>query len=67
MMKRLKKYTLVNSSNENVTSLFPDEIIQINPAKCKDGTVGMLVTYYDDDICISSTVFCEQIIVENFK
>lgn len=66
-MKRLKKYTLVNSSDENVTFLFPDEIIQINPAKCKDGTLGMFVTYNDDEFCISSAVFCEQIIVEDFE
>ena len=41
--------------------LSPRQIKNIVPIVSKDGKVGLLVNYYDDEICVTSTLFCDKI------
>ena len=60
----LKKYKLI--SDDQVKYLFPDEIISITPSIDKNGKGILLITYWDDEFCVSSTYICNKIIVENY-
>ena len=57
-------YTLFNCIKEGDDigeMLSPRQIKDIVPIVAKDCKAGLLVNYYDDEICVNSTLFCDKI------
>lgn len=60
----MKDYTVFNCINEGDDigeMISPRQIKDIVPIVAKDGKAGLLVNYYDDEICVNSTLFCDKI------
>ena len=60
---RYKNFYLVlnNSSSSEWDELPVDLINSIIPAVDKQGNPGLLITYYDDEICCTRTLSCDSI------
>ena len=57
-------YTLFNciSDDGDIGEMIsPRQIKNIIPIVAKDGKPGLLINYYDDEICVNSTIFCDKI------
>ena len=64
MTKLLKKNKLIEDNKAHY--LYPDEITSIKAAVDKNGNAVLIVNYYDDDLCINSSIICEKIEVEDY-
>lgn len=64
MKKTITTLKFVNSTNESIDYLIPQEVRKITPINDKDGKPCVMVDYYDDEFCLNCTLFCESIIVE---
>ena len=60
---RFKNYYLVlnNSTSEEIDEIPIDCINSITPAINKNGNPGLLITYYDEEICCTRTLSCDSI------
>ena len=48
-------------SDENVLKINSNQIKRIKPVVDKDNKPGLMVDYYDDEYCMSTTYFCDYI------
>ena len=64
MEKTITTLKFVNSTNETIDYLIPQEVRKITPINDKDGKPHVMVDYYDDEFCLNCTLFCDSIIVE---
>ncbi len=60
---RYKNFYLVlnNPTTDEVDELPIDTVTGIIPAVDKEGNSGLLITYYDDELCCTRTLSCDTI------
>lgn len=57
----IKCVKLLNEDGDNFNNIPLDLIKKVIPIKDKDGKLFLNVEYYDDELCINCSVFCEMI------
>lgn len=57
-------YLVLNGSTSDEWNELPIDLVEaIIPAVDKDGNPGLLITYFDDEICCTRTLSCDSISV----
>lgn len=57
--KTFAELEFVNCSNPEFNTLPAEEVKQIVPVIDKDGKAHLMVNYYDDEFCVTSTLVCD--------
>lgn len=65
--KTFAELEFVNCSNTEITTLSAQEVKQIFPVVDKDGNLSLMVDYFDDEFCITSTFVCDKIKIKNIE
>ncbi len=60
-MKKITLLHFINSTNTEVDVLSPQEVYKITPVVDKNNKQYLMVEYYDDELCLNSTLFCKRI------
>lgn len=59
------KFKIVGGTDPELDVLYIDQIRSMNVIEDKNGQKSIIVSYWDDEFCIVSSVVCEKLIIDN--
>ena len=60
-MRKVTLLKLNNCINTENSLIVAEDVVSILPVIDKEGKAGLFVTFYDDEFCMHSTLFCTDI------
>ena len=55
---------LINSTNSEIDELAFEDISKMKPVVDKQGNPHLMISYYDNEYCLNSTLICDDIEIE---